>query len=200
MSFQASSVNLSQTVEIVKSSHESIGIRVACLPREGGVVIVHIEDGSAASRCPLRKGDILGRINDEPIPSTSREDAIATISHYLEQESIRLTVLGNTDDPVIEPGQSSTKLSLLVLAKAPLAIIAMVLLFFISIVEGLVRVVVWTVRTSMDNMLRLKSVEHINISFELMMSIWYEWVLDDPTYGLNPAKAIHVSGQTGVML
>jgi hypothetical protein len=47
------------------------------------------------------------------------------------------------------------------------------ILFLLSIFEGIARVVSWSVRTHWDAMLKLKQVEHINTSFELMMSIWY---------------------------
>eukprot|EP00045_Choanoeca_perplexa_P016203 m.215385 g.215385 ORF g.215385 m.215385 type:complete len:203 (-) comp17198_c0_seq10:3382-3990(-) len=192
--------NSTRTVEIQKAFNEKLGIRVACLPSGEGVVVAHIEPGSPAytQSNSLKRGDVITHINGEMIPGRNKDDAVRVIATRSNETVIRFTVIGNTDPDTSAARAHSisthneTSLTSAYI-KAPFAIVLMGLLFFVSIFEGIGRVISWSCRTRWNSMLKLQQVEHINTSFELMMSVWYDWVWQDPTFGLNPSKAVHRS-------
>lgn len=51
--------------------------------------------------------------------------------------------------------------------------VAMGVLFFLSVLEGMIRVTIWSLRSMRHPMLKLQQLEHINTCFEVMMSLWY---------------------------
>ena len=65
---------------------------------------------------------------------------------------------------------------------------AIVLLFLASIPEGLCRVFGYTLYKVWKRPKVIDPFVPYNVSFEIMMGLWYVWLLDDPAAGVVKGK------------
>eukprot|EP00055_Hartaetosiga_balthica_P000971 m.137933 g.137933 ORF g.137933 m.137933 type:complete len:239 (-) comp12679_c0_seq1:1869-2585(-) len=180
-----------------KGKFEPIGMHLVSLPSGEGVVVVEIvEDTAAAESGEFRRCQVLTAVNSIPLRFKDTKDAVETIQYCGDR--LEFTVGGYVEEDVLieilhiseqtNNEAESTTWSYVVRSsiKFPFALPFMLVLFMVSILEGFARMLVN--RTLVMFHIEESIPDTKNIFFDLLMIVWYYFVLDMELCYVDPMK------------
>lgn len=189
-----------RNVELTRDAN-GFGFGFTVLPSHKGILIRELLPGGAAERDGrLLRGDVVTSVNGVTFDNVSQEEAeslvanagrmaVLTVSKHIESEQqprtpVRSSASGigavTTTFTEHESKCSRATYMAQTVIKVPIACVATVFLFLGGIIEGFCRVVGHGIgkRFKTGEVQPLKTE---NVCYEIMMALWHEWILDDPT-------------------
>eukprot|EP00049_Salpingoeca_infusionum_P019528 m.362307 g.362307 ORF g.362307 m.362307 type:complete len:233 (+) comp20287_c0_seq1:87-785(+) len=173
--------------------HADLGLIFQCLPDGEGIFIVGIVPGSAASESQeVFRGDVVTKVNMQTLRKLDQREV--DMAFDSAGDILELTISGHISEDAIESAltpditpESQRDVSCCThfvrILKCPIGIPLMILFFCFAIVEAVFHLLWWWVQRLADSTIDNTHADPDNMFFDLMMAIWYTWIMETGDYG-----------------